>query len=109
MYSRGASFLGAKRPREEHESADRAEALGLAVGYPSSMVAEVGNNAAHYVEGEHNSPPRHSPGVTPGACAGSFLRAVLSTRVSHRQSSERGFIPLGRGRGDDPLLFLFFS
>jgi len=69
MSSHGASFLGTKRPREEHESADDKSAEPQAVGYPSTMVAEVGNVVAakHCIEHEHNSPPRHTPGVTPGA------------------------------------------
>ena len=63
MSSRGATFLGTKRPREEHELGE------LGVQSPSSLVAEVGTNAAaQYHQGEHNSPQRHTPGVTPGTC-----------------------------------------
>lgn len=67
MGPHGAPFLGTKRPREEHETADD-KSEPPAVGYPSSMVAEVGNTVAEQCnEEEHNSPPRHTPGVTPGA------------------------------------------
>lgn len=87
MSPHGAPFLGAKRPREEHEHPGGEQAAPVAVEYPSSMVAEVGNNAAEHFRpaGGHSSPPRHTPG-TSGA-------RVRVTRTRGPCSRRRLFFP----------------
>ena len=56
------SSLGCKRPREEASSME--ETPRPPVGYPSHESR--GGARAHCDDDAHNSPPRHTPGVTPG-------------------------------------------
>lgn len=58
------SSLGSKRPREEFASVDHEERT--AAGYPPSVVG--GDALPHHAEHAHDSPQRHTPGVTPGVC-----------------------------------------
>ena len=57
--------LGSKRPREE--CADKPEGAHHRPGCPPASVGAVCDAAEHELEHEHNSPARHTPGVTPGA------------------------------------------